>query len=151
MLRVLESIKQQLNNYWDNLDKPKKRNLIFIIGLIVLVVVFISVLLAKKDYVVLYTGLTEKEAAEVYTKLKEVNAQPKMDGTATILVPKEKEAELRMQMTLEGYPKSGFNYDLYLQGNSFGQTNDEIQKDGLYSFRNVWVSPYVSLRGLRMQ
>ncbi len=128
MLSALEPIKQQLNNFWDNLDKTKKRSLIFLILIVVIAIILASVLLAKKDYVVLYSGLNEKEAAEIYTKLKESNAQPKMDGTTTILVPKDKEAELRMQLTLEGYPKSGFNYDLYLQGGSFGQTNDEIQK-----------------------
>lgn len=128
MLSALEPIKQQLNSFWDNLDRNKRRNFIFIIVLVVITIVFTTVLLTKKDYVVLYSGLNDKEAAEIYTKLKESNAQPKMEGTTTILVPKDKEAELRMQMTLEGYPKSGFNYDLYLQGSSFGQTNDEIQK-----------------------
>ena len=44
----------------------------------------------------------------IYTKLKEGNAEPKMEGRTTILVPKENEAELRMQLTMEGYPKSGF-------------------------------------------
>ena len=69
MLSALEPIKQQLNNFWDNLDKTKKRSLIFLI-LIVVIAILASVLLAKKDYVVLYSGLNEKEAAEIYTKLK---------------------------------------------------------------------------------
>lgn len=128
MTSTLGSIKQQLNSYWDSLEKRNKRNLLLIIGLIVLAIIFSSVLLTRKDYVVLYSGLADKEAAEIYTKLKEENAQPKMSGRSTILVPKEKEAELRMQMTMEGYPQSGFNYDTYLDGASFGQTDDEIQK-----------------------
>lgn len=128
MTSALDSIKEQLNNYWSSLEKHKKRNLIIMIGLIVLVIVLATVMLSKKDYVVLYSGLSDSEAAEIYTKLKETNAQPKMEGRSTILVPEEQEAELRMQMTMEGYPKSGFNYDLYLEGSSFGQTDDELQK-----------------------
>lgn len=128
MTNALESIKQQLNNYWDSLDKAKKRNLLLMVGLIVLATILIIVMLTRKEYVVLYSGLAEQEAAEIYTKLKEANAEPKMEGRTTILVPKEKEAELRMQMTMEGYPKSGFNYDIYLEGSSFGQTDDEMQK-----------------------
>jgi len=128
MANALESIKQQLNNYWDSLDKIKKRNLLLMTGLIVLASILIIVMLSRKEYVVLYSGLTEQEAAEIYTRLKEINVEPKMDGQTTILVPKENEAELRMQMTMEGYPKSGFNYDIYLEGNSFGQTDDAMQK-----------------------
>lgn len=128
MANALESIKQQLNNYWGSLEKSHKRNLLLIIGLLILAIVLTTVLLNRKDYVVLYSNLAEKEAAEIYTKLKEANAQPKMKGTSTILVPKEKEAELRMQLTMEGYPKSGFNYDIYFEGSTFGQTDDEIQK-----------------------
>ena len=30
------------------------------------------------------------------------------------MVPKNREAEIRMELTKEGYPKSGFNYDLFL-------------------------------------
>jgi len=128
MTNALESIKQQLNNYWDSLDKRRRRYLLLMVGLIILAIVLVSVMLNRKEYVVLYSGLTEQEAAEVYTKLKEMNVQPKMEGRTTILVPKKDEAELRMQMTMEGYPKSGFNYDLYLESSSFGQTDDEMQK-----------------------
>ena len=85
------------------------------IGLIVLVIVLATVMLSKKDYVVLYSGLSDSEAAEIYTKLKETNAQPKMEGRSTILVPEEQEAELRMQMTMEGYPKSGLTMTYILK------------------------------------
>ncbi|NLA84460.1 MAG: flagellar M-ring protein FliF, partial [Clostridiales bacterium] len=47
---------------------------------------------------------------------------------STILVPEDQEPKLRMQMAMEGYPKSGFNYDIYFQGSSFSQTNDEMKK-----------------------
>lgn len=128
MTSTLGSIKEQLNSYWGGLEKRNKRNLLLVIGLVVLAIIFTAVLLNRKDYVVLYSGLTDREAAEIYTKLKEEKVEPKMEGTSTILVPKEREAELRMQMTMEGYPKSGFNYDLYFEGSTFGQTDDEIQK-----------------------
>ena len=128
MANALESIKQQLNNYWDSLDKIKKRNLLLMTGLIVLASILIIVMLSRKEYVVLYSGLTEQEAAEIYTRLKEINVEPKMDGQTTILVPKENEAELRMQMTMEGYPKSGFNYDLYLESSSLDRQMMKCKK-----------------------
>ncbi|HZJ82634.1 MAG TPA: flagellar basal-body MS-ring/collar protein FliF [Clostridia bacterium] len=148
MAAALESIKQQLNQYWDGLEKRNKRNLLFIIVLIVLTIVIASVLMSKKDYVVLYSGMTDKEAAEVYTKLKEENADPKMSGSSTIMVPKDKEPELRMQMTMEGYPKSGFNYDVYLEGGTFGQTDDEMQKRWIIQLQDVLAQSIRFLDGI---
>ena len=131
MASLLDSIKMQktqLNNFWSNLEKSKKRNIIIIGSLVLLAIVIASILLSREDYVVLYSGLDEKEAAEVFTKLDELGVKPKLDGTSTILVPKNKEPQIRMQMAMEGYPKSGFNYDIYLQSSSFGQTDDEMRK-----------------------
>lgn len=131
MANLLDSIKiqkTQLNNFWSNLEKPKKRNIIIIGSLILLAIIVASVVLSRDEYVVLYSGLDEKEAAEVFTKLDELGAKPKLDGTSTILIPKDQEPHIRMQMAMEGYPKSGFNYDIYLQNSSFGQTDDEMRK-----------------------
>lgn len=131
MANILETIKtqkEQLNKFWSNLEKSKKRNIIILSSLILLAIVIASILLSREDYVVLYSGLDEKEAAEVFTKLEELGAKPKLDGTSTILVPEDKEPQIRMQMAMEGYPKSGFNYDIYLQTSSFGQTDDEMRK-----------------------
>lgn len=128
MANSLDSIKRQLNNFWSNLEKHQKRNIIIIGILIILAIIVASIIMSREDYVVLYSGLDEKEAAEVFTKLEELGVKPKLDGTSTILVPEDQEPQLRMQMAMEGYPKSGFNYDIYLQSGSFGQTDEEMQK-----------------------
>lgn len=147
MLSALDSVREQIKNYWGNLEKSNKRNIIFLSILFLLTIIIAFVFLTKKDYVVLYSGLTDIEAAEVYSKLEEVNAQPKISGTSTILVPKNREAELRMQMTLDGYPKSGFNYD-FLEGGSFGQTDDEIQKRWIIQLQERLGESIRSLEGV---
>jgi len=128
MANLLDTTKRQLNNYWSNLEKHQKRNIIIIGVLIILAIVVASVILSHKNYVVLYSGLDAKEVAEVFTKLEELGVEPKLEGTSTILVPEDQEPKLRMQLAMEGYPKSGFNYDIYFQSSSFSQTNDEMKK-----------------------
>jgi flagellar M-ring protein FliF len=107
MAAELDSIKEQLNHYWEKLNSTQKRSFIIIASIVVLVIVISAFLLGKKEYVVLYSGLDRQEAAEIYTKLNELKAEPKLEGVSTILVPKDKEAELRMSLTMEGYPRSG--------------------------------------------
>jgi flagellar M-ring protein FliF len=125
MASALDTIKQQLNQYWEKLSNTQKR--MFIIGAIALLVVMViaALFLSRQEYVVLYSGLDSQETAEIYSKLKELNVEPKVEGTSTILVPKDKEVEVRMQLASEGYPRTGFNYDIFLKNSNFGQTDEE--------------------------
>ncbi len=121
----LGSMRAQLNDFWDGLEKEKKNRIILIsiIGIIALITMII--IFNRPEYVVLYSQLDSQETAEIYDKLKDLKVEPKIEGTSTIMVPKDKEAEIRMELTKEGYPKSGFNYDLFLDKSGLGQTDDE--------------------------
>ena len=125
MVSSLTAIKQQLNQYWDKLNDTQKRIYITVIIALIIVVIISAFLLSREDLVVLYSGLNSQEAAEIYSRLKEMGVQPRIEGASTILVPKNKEAEIRMQLASEGYPRSGFNYDILFDNSSFGQTSDE--------------------------
>jgi flagellar M-ring protein FliF len=125
MASSLTAIKQQLNQYWDKLNDTQKRIYITVIIALIIVVIISAFLLSREDLVVLYSGLNSQEAAEIYSRLKEMGVQPRIEGASTILVPKNKEAEIRMQLASEGYPRSGFNYDILFDNSSFGQTSDE--------------------------
>ena len=136
MASSLTAIKQQLNQYWDKLNDTQKRIYITVIIALIIVVIISAFLLSREDLVVLYSGLNSQEAAEIYSRLKEMGVQPRIEGASTILVPKNKEAEIRMQLASEGYPRSGFNYDILFDNSSFGQTSDEKRLRKLSSFRN---------------
>lgn len=125
MASALDTIKQQLNQYWEKLNSTQKKAFIIGSSALLLVMVIAALFLSRQEYVVLYSGLDSQETAEIYSKLKELNIEPKVEGTSTILVPKDKEVEVRMQLTSEGYPKTGFNYDIFLKNSSFGQTDEE--------------------------
>lgn len=124
----LKAIMDQLNQFWAKFNAGQKRNIIIISALSLIIIIIAVSLACRQDYVVLYSGLNEKEKAEIYSKLKELKIKARIpSGTSSIEVPADKEAEIRMQLAMEGYPKSGFNYDIYLAGSSFGQTDAELQ------------------------
>lgn len=121
---VLKSIQQ----FWKS--RAKKQKIIYIsvfIGIIVVAIV-LSMLMNRKDYAVLFSGLDKTEANEIVTEIQgmKIDAQVKADGS--ILVPKDQENQLRMQLATKGYPKSGFSYDIWTKNvNMF--TTDSQKKE----------------------
>ncbi|MDD2483990.1 MAG: flagellar M-ring protein FliF, partial [Eubacteriales bacterium] len=100
-----------------------------LIGAIVVVIgaLVFSVLINTKDYVVIFDDLSETEANEILTVLQGMDVSVKIDGGDSIMVPAESEAEVRMALATQGYPKSGLSYYL-IEENSGMLTTDYEKK-----------------------
>ncbi len=144
----LGSIKRQLNEFWTKLEKNQKRNFIITVAICITIVIIAIIMLNRTEYVVLYSQLDAQESAEVYEKLKEMKVEPKIEGTSTIMVPKEKEADIRMELTQQGYPKSGFNYDLFFSKGNFGQTDEDRQAILTFQLQERLASSIKMLKGV---
>lgn len=91
---------------------------------IVLIAVLAAYLLNRPPYVVLYPGLEHQEAVEVMTELGKRNVKyEEKDGT--ILVPKDEENSLRMDLANMGYPKTAPNYDFFTSNTDVMTTDYE--------------------------
>lgn len=117
-----------LKDYWDNLEKQKRITYGIIAGVALLIIIVLVLLLNNTKYVVLYSGLEAQEAGEVFNLLEEQNVDVKTRGTGTILVPEKEADTLRMQLSAQGYPESGLNYDMFKNSTGFGTTDYEKQK-----------------------
>lgn len=118
--RYLEPIK----NFWGN--QTKKKKIIFISSLagVILVAVVAAYLLNRQPFVVLYPGLEQQEAVEVMTELDNRDVQYQ-EKNGTILVPKDQENALRMDLANMGYPKSAPNYDFFTSNTDVMTTDYE--------------------------
>jgi len=128
MNNLLGIISKQLNGFWEGLNGNHKKILIVAVIGVVLIGSISAFTLGQPRYVVLFSGLDAQEASEIFTRLQELDVQPTLQGVSTIMVPEEREAELRMQLTAEGYPKSGFNFNIFANGGGlgqFGQTDED--------------------------
>jgi len=128
MSNWLGILSKQLNGFWEGLSGNYKKILILAIIGVVLIGGISAFTLGQPSYVVLFSGLDAQEASEIFTRLQELDVQPRLEGVSTIMVPEEREAELRMQLTAEGYPKSGFNFNVFANGGGlgqFGQTDED--------------------------
>jgi len=131
---AFSNLHKQLNNFWQGLT-PAKRNSIIIVAALLIAALIISIsFFGRTQYTILYSGLDIKEAGEIAQKLDEmgVDWRSAAGGTA-IEVPKGQDAKIRMELATQGIPKSGGNYDIFMQSSTFGTTDYKEQK--LYIFQ----------------
>ena len=132
-------MKEKLNavkEYLANLSRKTKIIAIAVLAAIIVGAIIITVWLNRKDYVTLYTDVTEEETTEILAKLQEMNVQYTSDGSGNIKVPTDVVDSTRAQLAQEGYPKSGFTYDVFTN-NASGMTTDmEKQTYKLYDLQN---------------
>lgn len=110
--------------YFKGLSKGQIIRLAVLGVVAVAIVVTLVVVMNHTTYAVLYPNLSASEAGEVMSRLREMGVDARADGSA-IKVPADMEAELRMQMAAEGYPKSGLNYDIFQSASGLGTTDME--------------------------
>lgn len=127
---------ERLKNFMDKYSKKTKITAVIIVLAIVGGAIGIASILNHKEYTVLYTELNQSEIQTILTKLQEIGVDYQYKENGTILV-EEKSADLtRAQLAQEGYPKSGFSYDTFIN-NTGGMTTDSAEQTyKLYELQN---------------
>lgn len=94
---------------------------------LLIVALFIAALNGGKNssYEALYTDLTEKDAADIVSKLDEYKVEYNLeDQGATIMVPAEQKYKIRLRLAGEDLPRGEAGLELF-QESSFGETQTD--------------------------
>ena len=125
---------------WQSLPgKTKKAAGLLLGGTLALALAAVLVLQIGRDrsYSTLFTGLNQEEAQEVAALLQDEGVTYRFDtGSGTIRVPKESADELRAQLLSQGYPESGFTYDMYLNNAGLMTTESDKEQVTLYELQD---------------
>ncbi len=119
---------EQIKNTFASLDR-RQRIFVLLGGLLTAgVISALAVFATKTQYGVLFGGLDAAEAGLITAKLNEDNVKYRLEnGGTTILVPKSKVYDLRLQLASQGLPQAGsIGYEIF-DRNNIGST-DFIQK-----------------------
>ncbi|MBQ7981182.1 MAG: flagellar M-ring protein FliF [Oscillospiraceae bacterium] len=117
-------VKKTFTTFWDGQSKTRRILYISILAAIVLLAVIVTVVLNKKDYVVLYEGLETTEAAEMVALIEEMGYGAELSG-GSITVLKGTEDKIAISLAQQNYPKSNMNYNLTTENTGMFTTNDE--------------------------
>ena len=125
-------MKERLQNIWQTakektggLSSKTKKLIIGALVLCVLGSVGLAVFLNTRPYEVLFSNLSSEESSKIITRLQEEGVDYKYQDGGTILVPASQEEALKAQLVYEGYPDSGFTYDIFTENVSLTSTESE--------------------------
>lgn len=125
----MEKIKELLGNLSSRTKK------IILAGIVSVFVVAGSVIIAlsmrEKPYEVMFTGVGSEEAKQIIGKLQEDGVSYQYES-GDILVPVEQMDATRAKLVSEGYPKSGFTYDVFKSNVNLMTTDSDRQTFKLY-------------------
>lgn len=133
------NFKHKIENAKQYLGKYSKKTLILAGGGIVVVIaaaVIIALVLNHKEYVVLFSDVAKDDAAQIVGKLQESKVDYQYKDNGDILVPEDVADKTRASLVNEGYPKSGFTYDVFTQHAGGMTTDTEKQTYKLYDLQN---------------
>lgn len=124
MNEQVKKVTKVFTQFWESQDKKRKILYISLLAAIVLIAVAVTILLNRKDYVVLYEGLENTEASEMVALIEEMGYDAVLSGGA-ISVPAGTENQITMQLAMQNYPKSGLNYPLTTASTDMFSTESE--------------------------
>lgn len=131
---------QNVKESWQKLAEKTRRLIIIIVaGTVILAVAAIIALnLGKKtDYSTLFTGLSQEEAQQVVSLLQEEGVDYRYNsGDGSIRVTAAEADQTRANLLSQGYPKSGFTYDMYLKNTGLMTTESDKEQITLYDLQD---------------
>ena len=126
----------KFKEFFGNLSAKTKK--LLAAGLVLLIVFagVVTYFLNNKPYDVLFTGLNEQESTEIMGKLQESGVPYQFETGGTLLVPKEQAAQLKAKLAFEGYPKSGFTYNIFKENIGLMTTESERESYKLFDLQD---------------
>ncbi|NLN81185.1 MAG: flagellar M-ring protein FliF [Clostridiales bacterium] len=140
---------KQIKEYWDKLSKKAKTYIIIGIPSILVISIVATVILNIKNYEVLYSGLSSTEQAQIVSRLGELGVDFDTKAGGIILVPGKKAAELKMQLSSEGYPKSTLTYDLFTSSSDFMTTDFDKRQYLIFQLQDRLQESIKTLSGVK--
>lgn len=135
-MKALDKIKE----FWDKLSPQAKRILIgSVIGAAAFVIIGVILLNLnnKTEYATMFTGLSQDEAQQIVSYLQEQAVEYKYDAAnGAIQVPSEQVDQTRAELLSQGYPKSGFTYDMYINNAGLMTTESDKKQYTMYDLQD---------------
>ena len=123
---------EQLQKAWEavkglfaKINKKVKILLGVVLALAVLGTAAYFIWAGSRPYQVLFTGLSDSEASSIVSYLEENGVSDYQINGDSILVPEDQENQLKAELVMSGYPKSGYLYESYFNNVSGMSTNSE--------------------------
>lgn len=144
---------QSIKEYLQKLSlKTKKTVAVIAIGtvLIALAGILALKLTTNANYSTLFTGMNQDDAQQVVSLLQSEGVSYQYnERNGSIRVPSAQENETRAKLLSQGYPKSGFTYDMYRDNAGLMTTESDKKQYTLYELQDRLGSQIQLFDGVR--
>lgn len=151
MGETIQQMRNQLNEYWQGLDKSKRNKILIISVIILLSIIILSIILTRPKYEVLYEDLSLKDMAQITKKLDELGIKwktPSKDNTTTILVPAEMKNKIKIELASYGLPKEGYSFMDAFNDSSWTMTDYDKKERMKYALQSELSSTISDIDGI---
>lgn len=126
MNEKFKKIVDKAKDLWNKYDKKTKIIGLSIVGAVIIVLIVVLAVVNTTKYELLCNGLTQSEAAQIYSAVTAKNIPVKIDGSA-VYVKEGMATTLMMQLAEEGLPEGKLTYDIYSSGINYAETDKDKQ------------------------
>lgn len=145
----LKELWEKLKGFFQKLNKKTR----ILLGVCLVVILAVAIALAlwmnRKEYAILYTGLTANDTSTVIQFLNNNGITDFQIKDDSILVPAGREGQLQAQLALSGDLNSGFLYPYYTDNTSMTSTSEERDRAWLISVQQRLESTIALYDGVR--
>ncbi|MCH5347866.1 MAG: hypothetical protein J1E40_00955 [Oscillospiraceae bacterium] len=127
MNEQVQKLVKTFTQFWEAQEKKRKILYISLVAAIILIAVVATIILNRKEYVVLYENLEITEASEMVALIEDMGYSANLSG-GTISVLRGTENAITMQLAMQKYPKSGQNYPLTTAAADLFSTQQELRE-----------------------
>lgn len=111
---------------WSGFSKAVKIILCCVPVVLIAIIIIVANLAHPRGTTVLYSGLTTNEAAEIAAAITDMGIKNvKMTQSGEVIVPANEADNLRMQLSVRGYPKSSSDYSIWNDGVDLWSTDKD--------------------------
>ena len=122
----LKKVTTVVKDKWSGFSKMVKILICTVPVAIIAIIIILSIILNHKDSATLFTGLTTTEVSEISRVITELGVTDVVvRSNGEIKVPEDQVDYLRMQLAVQGYPKSSDNYGRWNNGVDLWSTDSD--------------------------
>ena len=126
MKEKLKNVTVVIKEKWSGFSNVVRVAICAVPVVLIAIIIILANVLNRKGTTVLYSGLSSAEATEIAGVITEMGvADVKMTGDGDIVVPSDQVDELRMQLSVQGYPKSSTDYSIWNDGVNLWSTDSD--------------------------
>lgn len=113
-----------------SLSKKAIIGILAVAAAVIVSIVILSVIFGQTRYKVLFTGVSSSEAGEIIKYARDTLGitDIKMNEKYDILVNEKQEEDARVALSVAGFPKTGYNYDIWSNGVTIFSSKAEIRE-----------------------